>query len=78
MAAWCGRLGKSSEDWPFSGFVAGGAVLGFVVVHGDEEHLIAADAHTVDLNLRFSAGLRRRVIGMLQLGLTRLMRFGHT
>ena len=32
-------------------------MLGFVVVHGDEEHLVAADADAVDEDGRFFAGL---------------------
>jgi hypothetical protein len=63
-------------------FVAGGAVLGFVIVHGDFEHVVAADADAVDLGagFRVMGGRTRmmerriRVPGWLR-GL--LMRFGH-
>ena len=41
----------------FLGFVAGGAVLGFVVVHGDFEHVVAADTDAVNLG----GGLRVRL-----------------
>lgn len=53
-------------------------MLRFVVVHRDEKHLVAADAHAVDLRLGLFAGLRRRLIGVAGLRLGRLLRFCHT
>src|ERR1700729_357576 len=36
--------------------MADGAVLGFVILHGDFKHVVAANAHTVDLWRGFIAG----------------------
>jgi len=46
--------------------MADGAVLGFEVLHGDFEHVVAANAHAMDLWRRLIAGLRLGgVAGML-------------
>lgn len=39
-------------------FMADGAVLGFVVIEGHDEHVIAADANAVDLRLGLAVGFR--------------------
>jgi len=46
-------------------FMAGGAVLGVDVIHGDFKHIVAADADAMDFHRRFLAGLGRGGIGML-------------
>jgi hypothetical protein len=38
------------------GLVAGGAVLGFVVIHGHLKHVVASDANSMDFHGRFLAG----------------------
>lgn len=43
--------------WRVLAFVAGGAVLGVDVVHGDFEHIVAADADAVDFYGGFFSGL---------------------
>src|SRR5579863_4031123 len=58
-------------------FVAGGAVLGFVIFHGYFEHVVAADADAVDFGWGFSAGFGfggvRGVIGVLRFGHGRIL-----
>jgi hypothetical protein len=48
-------------------FVARGAMLGVDVVHGDFEHIVAADADAVDFYGRLFAGLGGGVLGILSL-----------
>jgi hypothetical protein len=54
-------------------FVADGAVLGFVIFHGDFEHVVAADADAVDFGWRFGAGFSFGGVG----GVVGVLRFGH-
>jgi hypothetical protein len=54
-------------------FVTSGAVLGFVVVHRDFEHVVATDANAMDFRARFFAGLRFRAVP----GVFALLRFAH-
>ena len=42
------------------GLMAGGAVLGFIVIHGHLEHVVAPDANSMDFHGRFLARPRRR------------------
>jgi hypothetical protein len=54
-------------------FVAGGAVLGFVIIHRDFKHVVAADADTVDFRARLLARFRLRSV----LGVLALLRLAH-
>ena len=45
--------------------MAGGTMLGFVIVHGDFKHVVAADANAMDLHRWFFARLHfARMLGM--------------
>jgi hypothetical protein len=50
----------STAEREILAFVAGGAVLGFEVFHRHFEHVVAADADTMNFRRRFLARLRFR------------------
>ena len=49
---------RSSRCQELSALVADGAVLGFVILHRDLEHIVATNAHTMDLWRSLIAGPR--------------------
>jgi hypothetical protein len=68
---------SGAEAGVWLAFVADGAVLGFVIFHGDFEHVVAANADAVDfgwgLGARFGFGGVGRMFGVLRFGHGRIL-----